>query len=112
MVTLAGVGIVFVVLIILAAVILCFKYVFAQKHDDKAVKPQARPAQAKSAADAGREDAEYMIDEELVAAIAAAIAATDPGKRFVVKSIVRVPDSFPVWGSAARQGQINRMTGR
>ncbi len=51
---------------------------------------------------------ENMLDEEIVAAISAALASvsTRPGNRLVVKNIRRIPQSAPVWNST---GRIERM---
>ncbi|SHK22779.1 sodium pump decarboxylases, gamma subunit [Caminicella sporogenes DSM 14501] len=50
-------------------------------------------------------------DEELVAVITAAIAASlnTSTHNIIVKNIIRIPDTTPVWGKAGRLEQMNRM---
>lgn len=49
-------------------------------------------------------------DLELVAVITASIAAmlSRPANSIVVRNIVRVPQTTPVWGSVSRQEMINK----
>lgn len=49
-------------------------------------------------------------DLELIAVITASIAATlsKPMNSIVVRNIVRIPQSTPVWGSVSRQEIINK----
>ena len=49
-------------------------------------------------------------DLELVAVITASIASmlSRPSNSIVVRSIVRVPQTTPVWGSVSRQEMINK----
>lgn len=101
-VTVVGMGVVFSVLILLALIIMGFKYIF-YKEPEKGV---AEEFQVESKME--REDIEVTNDEELVAVIAAAIASANPEMRFIVKNIVRIPDTSPAWGKIARQEQINR----
>jgi len=51
-----------------------------------------------------------VLNEEILAVIAAAIAAieTRPGYRLVVKSMRRLPISSPVWNTAGRFDQMNQ----
>lgn len=96
--TLIGMGTVFIVLILIAWLISCFKYisVFEKKMADRKAKknaanaPAAAPATAPAAAVV--EEAEEEDDCELVAVIAAAIAASEGATStdgFVVRSIRR-----------------------
>ncbi|MGE5612971.1 MAG: sodium pump decarboxylase subunit gamma [Bacillota bacterium] len=50
------------------------------------------------------------IDSEIIAVIAAAIAAikTRPGYRLVVRSMRQVPQSSPVWNIAGRLERLGR----
>lgn len=49
-------------------------------------------------------------DLELVAVITASIAAmlSKPASSIVIRNIVRVPQTTPVWGSISRQEKINK----
>jgi len=50
------------------------------------------------------------IDNELLAVIAAAIAAmeTRPGYRLVVRSMRQIPQTSPVWNTAGRLERLGR----
>lgn len=93
--TLLGMGTVFIVLILIAWIINCFKYisVFEKKMADKKAKKNPVPAAAPApAAAAPVVEAEEEDDCELVAVIAAAIAASEGATStdgFVVRSIKR-----------------------
>lgn len=106
MVTLVGMGTVFSVLILLALIILGFKYVFHTEPKREDIKELSKVPELDN------KDLEEMKDEELVAVIAAAIASSNPGMRFIVRNIVKIPETSPAWGRIAKQEQINRMTGR
>ena len=105
MVTVVGMGIVFAVLIILALIIFCFRYIFKANQKSAVNEPEKVLEESKG-------DSDKMMDEELVAVIAAAIADTNPDMRFVVRSIVRLPDASSSWGRIAIQEQTNTRTGR
>ncbi|WIV13547.1 OadG family protein [Proteiniborus sp. MB09-C3] len=49
-------------------------------------------------------------DTELIAVITASIAAmlSKPANNIVVKNIIRIPQTTPVWGSISRQEMINK----
>ena len=93
--TLLGMGTVFVVLIIISVIISLLKYIpKLQEAFTKKNRPQAAPAPAPAAAPApapAQEEEELAGDEELVAVMAAAIAAAEeiPADGFVVRSIRR-----------------------
>ena len=95
--TLLGMGTVFVVLIIISVIISLLKYIpkflesFSRKEKPQAA-PAAVPAPAAAPAPApAQEEEELAGDEELVAVMAAAIAAAEeiPADGFVVRSIRR-----------------------
>lgn len=103
--TLIGLGTVFCVLVFISLLIFCFKFIHAweegqkNKAADKKAEPEASPAPAVSAAPAAlapqTTGPELADDEELVAVMAAAIAAyegTSPNG-LVVRSIRRVSSS-------------------
>lgn len=91
--TLLGMGTVFIVLIFISLLISCFKYinVFEQKMKNKGVKEV--PAAPAPAAAAPVEEENLADDLELVAVIAAAIAAYEgtSAEGLVVRSIRRAP---------------------
>ncbi len=76
---------------------------FSKKKKETAVAP----AQAVSAVNetAGEELASFEgLDPQVVAAIAAAIySMMGPSSNFVVRNIVRVSDSTPIWGMVSRR---------
>ena len=91
--TLMGIGIVFVMLALISLIIYCFKFIHeAEERSKKASQPKAAPAPAPAAPAAPEPEEEELVDDtELVAVIAAAIAAyegTSPDG-LVVRSIKR-----------------------
>ena len=90
--TVMGLAVVFVMLIFISLIIYCFKFVHEAEERAAAKKKAAEPAPAPAPAPAVEETVEEEDDLELVAVIAAAIAAsegTDPNG-LVVRSIKRV----------------------
>lgn len=93
--TLLGMGTVFVVLIIISLIISLFKYIpdIQEKFKKKQTQQTAAPAEvsAESVAAVSGEDSAQMDDTELIAVIAAAIAAAEGTTTdgFVVRSIKR-----------------------
>lgn len=105
---------VFVALIIISFILDGFK-LLANRQNKKKEQP------AKSIGVIGEADgptAEFVTEKsteqeedlELVAVITASIAATlsKPMNSIVVRNIVRIPQSTPVWGSVSRQEIINK----
>lgn len=76
----------------------------------KQVAPAPAEANKQLSQVAVEELANQEDDLELVAVITASIAAmlSKPASSIVVRNIVRVPQTTPVWGSVARQEMINR----
>ena len=104
-VTFIGLIIVFAVLIILMAVLVGMKYIFAPKTKDeeKTVAPEApKTVSAPSVADT--ED-----DEELIAVLTAAIAASLNTSTYNlnIKSFRRVGSAAPAWNKAGLNETIN-----
>lgn len=93
--TLLGMGVVFVVLILISLLISCFKYipVIQAKFSKKKTAPAPAPAAVAAPAPAAVEEVEAEEDDcELIAVIAAAIAASEGSTStdgFVVRSIRR-----------------------
>jgi len=106
-VTLFGMGIVFIVLVVLQYILEGMRIIFYRDKKVKKAAPQAEEVQvpAVSAAAPAVEAAE---DEELIAVISAAIAASLGGKsNIVVRNIRRVNDMTPVWAKAGRNEQMS-----
>lgn len=88
--TILGIGTVFIMLIVMALIIYCFRIIpviqnkFAKKDEPKAVEPEISQAAPSTAVD-------LTDDLELVAVIAAAIAASEqvPVDSFRVRTIKR-----------------------
>jgi hypothetical protein len=51
-----------------------------------------------------------IVSDEVIAVISAVIAAmsTRPGHRLVVKSVIRIPQTSPVWNSTGRVERLRR----
>jgi len=108
LVTALGMGVTFAALIALSFMLDLMKILF-YKDSSKApvkVEPQAKVVAPESIAPAAEEE-----NEELVAVITAAVAASlnTSTHNIVVRNIVRLPDATPTWGRAGRIDQMNRM---
>jgi sodium pump decarboxylase gamma subunit len=106
-----GMAITFIALIILWGFIIIMGNVLGVRKPKKepvkvVAEPKAQP-EIKTTA----EETDSGDDEELVAVITAAIAASlnTSTHNIVVRNIVRVPDTTPVWGQAGRLEQMNKM---
>lgn len=109
MTVLIGVTVVFSVLILLTVLFWLFGVVMSGSRGEKkkATPPAAAPAQPKVAAPAPMPTVakapavQSGIPEEVVAVIAAAVAAmSTDGKRYAVRSVSRARGERPVWASA------------
>ncbi|SCG84211.1 hypothetical protein DW1_2651 [Proteiniborus sp. DW1] len=113
-ITLFSMLLVFAVLIILSFTIDGFRLLSHRqgKNTENAGKPKDIIAEAnKQAVSHVAENTPSQQDElELVAVITASIAAmlSKPASSIVVRNIVRVPQTTPVWSSASRQEMINK----
>lgn len=94
-----GMGIVFLVLIILWGVLEAMRLIFSPKENKK---KEIEPAAIKELPSQKTQDTE---DEEIVCVISAAVAAMlqQPSHTFKIKSIKRSPDNSPEWNKAGRQ---------
>ena len=97
--TVIGLAIVFVVLIILMLVLVAMKYIFGEKEPAKnkpvqPVKPQAPAKTEKTESD--------MSEEELVAVLTAAVAASLNTSTYnlKIKSYRRIGNNAPAWNRA------------
>ncbi|MEF9973252.1 MAG: OadG family protein [Clostridia bacterium] len=106
-VMLLGMGIVFVGLFILIAVIMLISYLIRKAQDKLVAKPVAVPA-AEQALTAPVEEIEMVSgesDPELIAVIMSAIMACEgSGKKLVVRSVRRLGGN--AWGGAGRREQL------
>ncbi len=105
-ITVLGLGVTFLVLTILWGIIALMARVLNQAQSKKE-EPAA--AEAKAEAQPVAETVEKEDDEELIAVITAAVAASLQTSihNIYVRNIVRVPDTTPVWGKTARLDQMN-----
>ncbi len=105
-VTVLGMGITFAALLILWVSISTMSHLLNPKKKEAAVEvKKVEPVQAPSEP-AVEEEAN---SEELIAVIAAAVAASlnTSIHNIVVRNVVRVSDGSPAWNSAGRQEQMN-----
>ena len=105
-ITVFSMAVVFIGLIVLAMLISVLKNIGVEKKVEDVKKPQG-PINAKESV-VDKIEETTTNDEELVAVIAAAVAAslgvTVPEVN--IKSIRRIPQSSPTWAIAGRQEQI------
>ncbi|MGB3367090.1 MAG: OadG family protein [Acidaminobacteraceae bacterium] len=106
MVTLLGMGITFSALILIRYLTSLLSYV-VMKIENKN-KPDVKVVSTTNA-DVVEEVLEEGDDEELIAVISAAIAASlnTSIHNIIVRNIVRTEDSTPAWGQAGRMQQLN-----
>jgi sodium pump decarboxylase gamma subunit len=107
-VTLFGMGIVFIVLVLLQYVLEGMRVIFYKDKDEqgKAVKLVEVKAPAAVAVQPVEAPA-YEEDEELIAVITAAIASSLGGRSsIVVRNIRRVDDMTPAWAKTGRNEQM------
>ena len=105
-ITAFSMGLVFVTLIAISLILRGFKLVFYKDNKKKtetikAVSPEPKSVEPSKTMDENK-------DEELVAAITAALAASlsQPSHNLIIKSIRRVPQDSPAWARAGRQEQV------
>ncbi|MEN1760909.1 OadG family protein [Anoxynatronum sibiricum] len=114
-VTLLGVAIVFVALGMLFIIIKILD-TFVHKAESSSAKRKEQKTAASAAKAAPAPTPEPVAEEktqddgELVAVIAAAVAASlhTSTHNIIVRNIVRVPDQAPAWNRLGRMQQINR----
>ena len=104
-----GLAIVFVALIILILAIMALSKIvrtIVEKDSSETKEAEAAPAPAPApVVEPVVEAAEPVMDEEIIAVIAAAIAAFDPtGAKLVVRSVRRKG----AWGKVSREEQVYR----
>ena len=106
-VAILGMAITFVALVILwGLIIIMGKMLNTTGPKKEAVKVQKAPVETKPQA---TEEDSSVDDEELIAVITAAVAASmnTSTHNIVVRDIVRVVDETPAWGRAGRTDQMN-----
>ncbi|WP_432663072.1 OadG family protein [Wukongibacter baidiensis] len=106
LITALGMGVTFAALIALSFMLDLMKVLFYKEPTKAPVKVEPRPKAAPESPAPAKED-----DEELVAVITAAVAASlnTSTHNIVVRNIVRLPDATPAWGRAGRIDQMNKM---
>lgn len=108
MVTGLGLTIVFSVLIILMIVLYLFKLIFykGNKTEKPAAAPNAAPVEKEEAINAVKED---MDEEELIAILTAAVAASLNTSTYNlhIKSYRRINNNVPAWNKAGVNETIN-----
>ncbi len=106
-VTLFGMGIVFIVLILLQYILESMRIIFSPKKKEAAVQ-KVTPVAVEAAEPVQQAAAAEMEDEEELLAVIAAAVSCCMGTRsnIVVRSITRVYDQTPAWGRAGRSEQM------
>lgn len=110
-VTLFGLGIVFIVLVLLQYILKGMELVFYREKKAASGNTQVSEVKAVEAAATQINEAEAEDDDQLVAVITAAVISCLGGKSsIVVRNIRRVDDLTPAWGKASRAEQMaNRL---
>ncbi|WP_054871663.1 OadG family protein [Caloranaerobacter sp. TR13] len=105
-VTVFSMGIVFLALLVISYIIDGFRFIFYKddKKVDKDPKKAITPEKSVPKETINEED-----DEELIAVITAAIAASisRPASEIKVRNIRRIPANTPIWARAGRLKQMN-----
>lgn len=107
-VTLLGMGIVFVVLVLLQYILKLMEVIFYREKDSKKVVSQVIEAEASAAPKLELDAAVETIDEEELAAVITAAITSCLGRRsnIVVRNIRRVNDITPAWAKTGRNEQM------
>lgn len=107
--TILGMGITFAALIIIWGLCILLKNVVKSIENKPVEKAQVVKKTQSTKKEAVVEEVSVSDDEEIVAVISAAIAASmnTTVDKFVVRNIVRVNDDTPTWGKVARIDQVN-----
>lgn len=112
-VTILGVVIVLMALVLLYFAINIMERLLQQPKKPAETAPKAVPEKPETAepVEESQPSAAQQQDEELVAVITAAVAASmeTSTHNIVVRNIVRTADNTPAWGRAGRTEQINQM---
>ncbi len=103
-----GLATVFAVLIILMLVLAVMKYIFYTVPNKKA-QPKAAEAQSVTAEETAEEPESEMDNDELVAVITAAVAASLNTSTYnlQIKSLRRISSAKPAWNKAGISETIN-----
>ena len=106
-VTLFGMGIVFLVLILLQYILKTMEIVFHKEKKTDSTVTQVSAAKAPEAPAAQENNMEVVDDDQLTAVITAAVISCLGGNsNIVVRNIRRVNDLTPIWGKASRTEQM------
>lgn len=109
MVTGLGLIIVFAVLVILMLVLMLFKVIFARNTEQPKPVQAAPAAPAAAPAPAAQNKKDDMDEEELIAVLTAAVAASLNTSTYnlKIKSYRRIDDKKPAWNKAGVRETIN-----
>jgi sodium pump decarboxylase gamma subunit len=113
-VTVLGMLVVFMALIFLMVIIQVMEKVLYRRSGNKADIKVSKVEPAEETKEVEANNPKQQDDLELVAVIAAAIASSmgiQPDD-LVIKNIVRLPETAPVWSVASRLDQMNRRLNR
>lgn len=113
-VTVLGMLVVFMALIFLMVIIQVMEKVLYRRSGNKADIKVSKVEPAEETKEVEANNPKQQDDLELVAVIAAAIASSmgiQPDD-LVIKNIVRLPETAPVWSVAGRLDQMNRRLNR
>ena len=101
-VTVLGLAIVFSVLVVLMLILMLFKVIFYKDPKKKEVKAEAAPVETVS-------EEPQVNEEELIAVITAAVAASLNTSTYnlQIKSYRRIEDKKPAWNKAGLRETIN-----
>jgi sodium pump decarboxylase gamma subunit len=106
-ITLFGMGIVFIVLILLQYILKSMGVVFNREKKEVPGVTEVLEAKAVETATTQMNNTEAADDDQLVAVITAAVISCLGGKsNIVVRNIRRVDDLTPVWGKVSRAEQM------
>lgn len=106
-VTLFGMGIVFIVLVALQYILKAMKLLNREKKEVPKAVIESRETAVNQALTPEISEIDAQEDEELVAVITAAVIACLGGNSsIVVRDIRRVEDNTPVWGRVSRTEQM------
>lgn len=106
-ITLFGMGIVFIVLVALQYMLKAMKVVFYKEKKDEAEVTQIQEVKAVEPIKPQLDNNEAVEDDELIAVITAALISSLGGRsNIVVRNIRRVDDFTPAWGKVSRTEQM------
>ncbi|HWQ30660.1 MAG TPA: OadG family protein [Negativicutes bacterium] len=107
-ITLFGMGIVFIVLIVLQYALKTMKLFNKNRKEDSPVAEVGEIKAVENAVAVEEQPVNYAEDDSLIAVITAAVIASLGGNsNIVVRKIRRVDDRTPAWGKVSRMEQMS-----